>query len=36
MARYLHAGCGLTANMTVPLAHNAAKLDAAVTIERTA
>lgn len=36
MARYLHAGCGLTANMTVPLAHNAAKLDSAVTIERTA
>ncbi len=36
MARYLHAGCGLTANMTVPLAHNAANLDAAVTIERTA
>ena len=36
MARYLHAGCGLTANMTVPLAHNATHLDAAVTIERTA
>ena len=36
MARYLHAGCGLTANMTVPLAHNAIHLDAAVTIERTA
>ena len=36
MARYLHAGCGLTANMTVPLAHNTANLDAAVTIERTA
>lgn len=36
MARYLHAGCGLTANMTVPLAQNANHLDAAVTIEKTA
>ena len=36
MARYLHAGYGLTANMTVPVAHDASQLHATVTIERTA
>ena len=35
MARYMHAGYGLTANMTVPVAHDASQLHVTVTIERT-
>ncbi len=36
MARYLHAGCGLTGNMTIPLVHSNTRLDTVVSIERTA
>ncbi|MCY3764742.1 MAG: hypothetical protein OXH06_04875 [Gemmatimonadetes bacterium] len=36
MARYLHAGYGVTGNMTAPVAHESSRLQVAVTIERTA
>lgn len=36
MARYLHAGYGLTGNMTIPLVHSTPRLDTVVRIERTA
>lgn len=36
MARYLHAGYGVSGNMTAPVTHDSSLLQAVVTIERTA